>query len=100
MQVEVYGTAIEEIDLARWDHVVEGSLHLHSGHLLVSGIMDDQNKATAIAIEPATYRARVYSRGLEGAIEGESLDDTDFYRIALWPGDLAPPRVLKAYEPS
>ena len=61
------------------------------------GLLDDAADSIAIPLDPATYRVRVYFQGLQNAMEGEALDDSDFYRILLWPAESTPTRVLKRF---
>jgi hypothetical protein len=84
-------------DLAAWDHIVEASLDLPSGCLLVHGATDgleDEDEGT-IAVAPGLYRARV-SYGSITTVSENRLDGEDHYRVALWPapGPAAAPVVL------
>lgn len=82
-------------DVAAWDHIVEASLDLPSGCLLVRGATDGLEEHGTIAVAPGMYRARVSYGGITTVSE-DRLDGEDRYRVALWPapGAAAPPVVL------
>ncbi len=81
-------------DVARWDHVVEASLDLPSGCLIVKGVMEDLN-LPHIAVAPGTFRVRVYYGGIYTVSE-DRLKGKDHYRVVLWPvsSSIASPFVL------
>jgi hypothetical protein len=83
----VASTPIDE--LSRWDHVVEFSLEIPSGRIVLAGCTDYLPEAIRVT-SPGSYRGRMYSIGLSGALEE--------YRVVLWPGDIAPSIVLKQYS--
>jgi hypothetical protein len=77
-------------DMSEWDRVVEASLVLPTGHLLVDGCLSySPDFSPRIALEPGPYRVRVYSAGLKIA-------DGDWYRLVLWPdAEYREPHVLR-----
>ncbi|WP_304192610.1 hypothetical protein [Phenylobacterium aquaticum] len=72
-------------------HVVEASLNLKSGKLLVIGCPIPDVELN-VAIEPGEYRVRVYSNNLEKAYD-ENPEDT--YQIELWKENYSDRVVLK-----
>jgi len=89
VSVEFLSEAPRE-DLASWDHVAEFSLELPSGRAVLAGCTDYIPDCPRIEARPGTYRGRVFSAGLSGA-------GPEKYRVALWPGKLQAPTVLKQY---
>jgi hypothetical protein len=75
------------------DHLVEASLALNSGQLLICGCPDEE--AGQITLTPGNYRVRVYCDGL-ATVKNEEGDDR--YRIALWLGKPLPVRVIKQWS--
>jgi hypothetical protein len=98
---ECYGTvkgdlAVLEVepegeDFGLFDHVVEGSLELKSGVLLVFPCTDNV-PVLELRLLPQTYRVRVYSSNL-ASVEGD--DGDDYYKVRLWPGEVLKRKVLK-----
>lgn len=83
-----------EEDPARWDHVMEASLAVPSGELMVLGPSESRHDAAHIGVEPGDYRARVHYRGLDSVSAG-GLEGEDAYEVTLWPGTKTATRVLK-----
>jgi hypothetical protein len=81
-------------DLGPWDHVVECSVHVPSGQLVVAGCTDYFPDAARIDVAPGWHRARVYHGGL-GSVSPDRLEGKDRYRVALWPAPPADVEVLK-----
>jgi hypothetical protein len=90
---------LSEIDpgvvAADWDHIVECSLRLPTGHLQVhectgGAVLDDY-------ITPGDYRVRVLFGSLDSLSE-DGLDGNDVYRVDLWPAPAIPLRVAKQWE--
>ncbi|HEY9002795.1 MAG TPA: hypothetical protein VIM89_15680 [Mucilaginibacter sp.] len=82
-------------DYTKYDHVVEAGIKIESGLLQ---IIDCPNSeiALSIAIEPKTYRVRIYSAGLSESIPDED-EGKDYYRIEIWPDNNIERKVLKRY---
>jgi hypothetical protein len=94
------GAAPPAADLEAWDHVVEASLEVPSGRLVL-GSVDGWEPATGeIVVAPASYRVRVSGAGLDRAHEhGEG----DRYCVQLWPSGVLDPVVVKwwsAWDPA
>lgn len=83
-------------DLDRWDHVVECSLNIPSGRIVIAGCTDFFPDAARIEVKPGSYRARVLYRGLDTLSE-DGLDGNDQYVVVLWPGPPCDVIVLKQW---
>ena len=75
-----------------WDHAVECSLELSTGHLQVHectgpAILD-------VEVPAGTYRVRALFDGL-GSLSEDRLEGDDRYVLVLWPGVTQPLRVAK-----
>lgn len=81
-------------DFANFDHVVEGSLHLKGGSLVVAGCTDYFPDAARFDLGPGTYRVRLSASGLSTLSE-DGLDGRDRYRVQLWQASYVEPTVLK-----
>lgn len=93
VRVEVRDTP-ELVDWTGWDFVVEASLDVPSGCLVIhgpAGELEDPH----IALAPGTYRARVYYGGI-ATVSGDALEGADHYLVMLWPAPSAQPIVLHA----
>lgn len=81
-------------DLANFDHVVEGALHIKSGRLVVAGCTDYFPDAARFNLGRGTYRVRLSASGL-GLLSEDALDGLDQYRVQLWQAPYIEPTVLK-----
>ncbi|APO96128.1 hypothetical protein [Xanthomonas vesicatoria] len=81
-------------DFTNFDHVVEGSLFVKSGPLVVAGCTDYLPDAARFDLEPGTYTVRLSSSGLRSLSE-DGLDGQDHYRVQLWQASPIEPTVLK-----
>jgi hypothetical protein len=81
-------------DPSSWDHVVECSLKLPTGHLEVHECTGAAQLDLRLA--PGTYRVRVLFAGLD-SLSSSGLEGNDRYVALVWPGDEQPLRVLKQY---
>lgn len=83
----------DNIEHNKYDHVVEGGVHVKSGILQV---LDCPNSHVELEVKvnPGKYRARIYSLNLASVI-GDS--GNDYYRIELWPDIDMQRSVLKQY---
>lgn len=75
-------------NLSAWDYVVECSISLPSGVLLIMGPSDYMPDATKIFVRPGNNRLRVFYGGLN-TISEDGLDGNDTYKITLWPTDVS-----------
>ncbi|OKO81054.1 hypothetical protein [Bradyrhizobium sp. NAS96.2] len=81
-------------DSADWDHVVEASLDVASGRIVIAGCTDYFPDAMRIETPPGCYRVRVSYCALDTLSE-DGLDGDDHYRLQLWPAAAIAVRVLK-----
>ncbi|MCC8983399.1 hypothetical protein [Bradyrhizobium acaciae] len=81
-------------DSADWDHVVEASLDVASGRIVIAGCTDYFPDAMRIETAPGTYRVRA-SYGALDTLSENGLEGDDHYRLQLWPAAAIPVRVLK-----
>ncbi len=80
-----------EDDFTGWDNAAEASLDLPSGCLVVSGPESFPPSTPRISIPPGTYRARVYSGGVD-TVDKYMQKGEDHYRVVLWPAPMGRPR--------
>ena len=78
------------IQLDGWDQVVDCSIELRSGRLLVAGCLEPDAKRIKVAA--GAYRVRIYYGGMN-AMDPDEGDE--HYLLALWPHPAAPPYFLK-----
>jgi hypothetical protein len=81
-------------DLEMWDHVVECSIEVPSGRIVIAGCMDYFPDAARIDINAGLYRVRT-SYGDLDALSEDGLDGDDHYRVQLWQAEPIQPQVLK-----
>ncbi|MCC4632016.1 hypothetical protein [Xanthomonas dyei] len=81
-------------DFTNFDHVVEGSLVVNSGPLVVAGCTDYFPDAAHFDLEPGIYRVRLSASGL-ATLSEDGLDGQDHYRVQLWKAPPIQPVVLK-----
>ena len=81
-------------DLSEWDHVVEASLDVPSGKIVIAGCTDYFPDAMRLDVPPGCYRVRV-SYGSLDALSEDKLSGDDHYRLQLWPGIKDNPKILK-----
>jgi hypothetical protein len=92
------------LELEPWDEVVEVSIMISNGTLVVCspvGEYLDEVDLGADADDPSAYRLRVHARGRDKGREAFSVDadkgDTmvEYHHIVLWPAPIAPETRLK-----
>jgi|SRR5947209_16165957 len=82
--------------LDEWDKVMECSIQVESGAVLLSAPEDGLYEETRTPVPPGIYRALVYYGNLDLAPDGGAeLEGRDYYRIVLWPGPPIPLRTIK-----
>lgn len=98
-EIEVLEKPNTNIDLKKFDHIVEGGLNLKSGELQIIDC-PNSNLEFSMKVEPGNYKVRVYSSNLASVKEPDLPSDTDndYYRIELWKSDDMERKVLKQYE--
>jgi hypothetical protein len=78
-----------------WEMVVDCSLEVTSGRVVVAGCTDYFPDAARLNVPPDTYHVRVYYGGLD-TLSDDELEGNDRYLIRLWPGTALSPTVVKA----
>lgn len=79
------------LDPAGFDHLVEASLEVPSGQLVIAGLMEEP--ADDHAVPPGRLGALVGFQGL-GTLSPDGLDGDDRYAVHLWPGMAAADRAV------
>ena len=85
-------------EFTTFDHVVEGSLAVATGTIVVAGCTDYFPDAARFSLEPGTYRVRLSSSGL-GTLSTDGLEGKDHYLVQLWLDSPVEPTVLKQHSP-
>ena len=85
-----------EDTLRTWDHVVECSIDISSGCLVIWGTGEYYPDAPRVKLTPGTYQVRAYFGGLSTLSEN-GLTGDDVYVITLRSGSPIQPRVIKQY---
>ncbi|QOZ34784.1 hypothetical protein [Bradyrhizobium sp. CCBAU 53421] len=83
-----------DADFTKWDHVVEASLDVASGRIVIAGCTDYFPDAQRIEVAPGSYRVRV-SYGALDTSSANGLERDDHYRLQLWQAPAIEVRVLK-----
>ncbi len=91
------GDADPSHSLSTWDQVLECSIDVPSGQIVVAGCTDYFPDARRIKVVPGSYRARIFYAGLE-SLSDDGLDGDDHYEVYLWPHPMEPPVILKRWE--
>ncbi|WCM89251.1 hypothetical protein [Acidovorax sp. NCPPB 3576] len=84
-------------DPSSFDHVVEGSLVMKTGPLVVAGCTDYFPDAPRFDLRPGTFRVRLSVSGL-GSLSPDGLEGEDHYLVQIWPGSPIEPVVFKQCE--
>jgi hypothetical protein len=83
-------------DSAAFDHVVEASLRLASGIVVLAECISGE--VARLSVAPGSYRVRVAWDGIDRALGDGLLDGRgESFRVHLWPAPPHEPRVLKWY---
>ena len=94
VRVEIH-PAEPALDLAEWDHAVEGGLEI------VSGVLEVQEwgglRRWRFQVPPGRYRVRALFGNLESYFR-EDGPELDHYLLAVWPGQASGVRVLKQFR--
>ncbi|MGI5133713.1 hypothetical protein [Streptomyces sp. CA-106110] len=89
-------------DSAEFDHVVEASLDVSLGRVMVLGCTDYAPEAATFEVLPGWNRVRVSRSNLSRAAEAdidsdESPETTEKIRIQMWPAPELPSKVIKRW---
>jgi hypothetical protein len=93
--VEVHNSEPKN-DFDEWDRIIECSIDVPSGKIVVAGCTDYFPDAARISVEPGVYQARVFYGELDSLSE-DGCDGNDKYKIALWLGETINPKVIKRH---
>lgn len=88
--------AAPEIDDDAWDHIVEATLTLPSGRLVLAGGPTPGRDQPPVDLPPGTWRVLILMGNLDRTAI-EAVGD-DYYKVVLWPGD-GPLVVRKRWTP-
>ena len=94
VSIEIYERQ-PSIDHSEWDQLNLASLEVTTGRLVVAGCTDYYPDAVRIEMPPGTYEVLVCYSGLD-TISENGLEGNDRYSVAIYPGKLQEPQVLKA----
>jgi len=92
----VVSSTSPDLDLSLWDHVVEFSIGVPSGQLVIAGCTDYFPDAERLSLDSGCYEVRVLSANLD-KLSDDGLDGDDHYRVELWKGHARPLKVLKQH---
>lgn len=87
VQIELLASE-PEIDFAAWEQVIDCSITISSGKLIVFGCTDNPDDSERLPVTPGVHRARISYSNLSDLSE-DGLDGNDRYRVQLWPGPTA-----------
>jgi hypothetical protein len=96
--------AAPEDDSAEFDHVVEGSLQVPSGQLVVMGCTDYEPEAARFGVMAGPVRVRVARSNLAeaerlGIDSGNDPATMERLRLQVWPAPHDDPVVIKRWRP-
>jgi len=83
-----------QFDPEEFDHVVECSVAIESGTIVVAGCTDYFPGAMRIKIPSGPYRVRASFDGLD-SVSGDGLEGKEQYHLQLWPAPMGPVAILK-----
>lgn len=86
-----------EIDTSACDHIVEASLSIPSGRLVVMGCTDYLPDAPRVEVSPGIYEALYVIRGVQ-TITTEWDPADDLYTVYLWKGERRSPKLIKHWN--
>lgn len=84
-------------NLNEWDHVVECSVDVPSGRLVVIGCTDYLPDARRLEMQPGMYQVRLCYGKLD-TLSDNHLDGDDYYVVDLWLGQIQKLKVLKQWQ--
>jgi hypothetical protein len=82
------------LDADKFDQVVECSIVVESGAIVVAGCTDYFPGAARIKIPSGPYRVRASFEGLK-SVSANGLEGNDHYHLQLWPGPMGTVEILK-----
>ena len=97
VQIGVFSTQPDD-DFTEWDQVVEATIEVPSGQLILAGPSDYLPDAQRLPVTSGVYRIRVYYSGLD-TLSDDGLKGNDRYQIFLWADEESPLKILKRRKP-
>ena len=88
-----------KVDLARFDHAVEGSFTSPSGKIVVMGCTELFSDAARLEIASGSWRFIYLISGIH-TIEKEWEPADDLYVLYIWPASQREPCLLKHWKPA
>jgi hypothetical protein len=82
------------LDADKFDQVVECSIAVESGTIVVAGCTDYFPDAARIKLSAGPYRVRASFQGLE-SVSAHGLEGNDQYHLQLWPAAMGSVEILK-----
>lgn len=92
-EVAILEKPIENIDLIKYDHIVEAGIEIKSGVLQILNCPNNEVEFE-MKLKNGKYRVRVYSSNLATVIDD---DGDDYYKIEVWPDEETEKKVIKRY---
>ncbi|MEV4493295.1 hypothetical protein AB0K04_24665 [Micromonospora coxensis] len=91
-------------DLVNYEHVVEASMQVRSGRIVIMGCTDYEPDATRIRVPSGPVRVRAASSNLgeaerSGISSDESPQTMERLRVQVWPAPAGQAVVLRRWEP-
>nr|QCO92913.1 hypothetical protein [uncultured bacterium] len=99
IQILANGKIDQSLALDTWDHIVECSIEITTGRLVVFGATDYYPDAPRIPIAPGCYHVTIFFGGLNTLDKG-GLHGEDVYLVMLQPGQATETRVIKRFTAS
>ncbi|MGW1129994.1 hypothetical protein [Streptomyces griseoluteus] len=92
------------LDMAPYDHIVEASVEIPSGRMVVMGCSDYLPDAPRVEVNPGWVRIRVQKSNLANAVmadleSDESPETIERITVDVWPEEPSGVRVLKQWNP-
>ncbi|MFK4109420.1 hypothetical protein [Streptomyces sp. NPDC002176] len=92
------------LEMDAYDHIVEASVEIPSGRMVVMGCSDYLPDAARVEVEPGWMRIRVQKSNLVNAVAAglesdESPETIERIRVDMWPEHPSGVRVLKQWNP-
>jgi hypothetical protein len=85
IRIEVTDTK-PNVDEVVWDHCVEGSITVTSGHLVLFSPESDYERMPRIGVPSGTYQVVVLYENVASVADELEYTGDDTYTILLWPG--------------
>ena len=86
-----------EIDFSTSDHVMQASLQIVTGRIVIAGCTDCFPDAARIEVDPGIYEALICYNDLDKVFENGSTGN-DFYEVHLFKGLPIEPKILKQFN--